>query len=102
VIGAHLASEQGFHFSDWLVFLEGEKEIESLTTGEKLEGEIYELERPSSRSYLEISVEDTIQPEIYFNLFGIDLNIPESMVPNDLSESGMRASSLSDAALIWI
>jgi len=97
MIAAQLGLEHGFEHVDWLIFTEGEDEVESLKDGRNVEGEIYDIRTHSNWAPAAISLEEVVQPEVEIGIFEYQFNLPQNMLEISEGEiSGMRAGSKSD------
>ena len=98
MIAARLGLEHGVEHLNWLVFTEGESEIEELLNGDSLEGEIYDIRTHSQWAPATVSSKDEVgEPEVHMDLLSYEFKLPESMAEIDEDQiRGMRASSKSD------
>ena len=99
MLGAKLSDEGGRRFFDWIFYLEGLGEEESLFSGETVEGRLYDVgsqELIPEEEEVEVVIDERPEPKILENgENSYSFLIPENMVPsydNDREVTSMRIS----------
>lgn len=101
MIASRLGAEYGWNHIDWLIFAEGEEDMEALREGLSVSAKVYDDKEHNSWASAEVGLEDITQPRVQIGHLGYEFNLPEAMNSIGQGElSCMRASSKSDVPAV--